>query len=189
MLDTLGMVRVALQEVDDGVALLRRAIAIAHETGDGDSLTTAYSNLADMLGMAGRTQEALATAREGLALTSRHFVRGVQWICLTVSELAFDAGELGQARELLSCSAPERLAAPAHLPPAARGRLALGTGDEELTARSRSRSTTSSGVVGAAWIGLTGRWPASWRRAGTTSTALAARWRTRLIGWSCAPTT
>ena len=35
VLNTLGMARVALQHVDDGVALLRQAIAVARETGDG----------------------------------------------------------------------------------------------------------------------------------------------------------
>jgi predicted ATPase/DNA-binding CsgD family transcriptional regulator len=136
VLNTLGMVRVALQEVDEGVELLRRAVQIAREREDYDSLATAYSNLADMLGIAGRTQAALDTAREGLSLTPRHHPRSHDWITLTLSELAFDAGDWALARE--SLLAPDsRLAGIVFIFRELRAaELALGAGDEEEAERS-----------------------------------------------------
>ena len=60
VLNTLGMAQIVLGEVDEGVARLRQAIAIAREIEDVDGTSTAYGNLADLLGLAGRTQEARA---------------------------------------------------------------------------------------------------------------------------------
>ena len=62
------MAQVVLGRVDEGVGSLRRAIEIARENDDVDGISTAYSNLADMLILSGRTREALETAQEGLAL-------------------------------------------------------------------------------------------------------------------------
>ena len=108
VLNTLGMTRVVLGDVEDGVALLRRAIQLAGEDDDTDSLATAYGNLADMLSVAGRTEEALATAQEGRARISRHHPRSHDWITLTLSEMSFEAGDWRVARECLS-PAPSRL--------------------------------------------------------------------------------
>jgi DNA-binding CsgD family transcriptional regulator len=102
ILNTLGMARMALQDVDGGAALLRGAIALARETGDLDSLTTAYSNLADLLCVVGRTTEALEVAREGMAATPRHHIRSHTWISLTLSEIAFEAGDWETARRMVA---------------------------------------------------------------------------------------
>jgi DNA-binding CsgD family transcriptional regulator/tetratricopeptide (TPR) repeat protein len=98
LLNTLGMARIALGNVDEGVSLLRRAIAIARDEDDLDNLGYAYSNLADLLGLAGRTAEALQTAREGLQSVPRRMARLHEWSMLTVAQLAFDAGEWDEAR-------------------------------------------------------------------------------------------
>ncbi len=100
--NTLGMAYVALGRVDDGVASLRHAIDIGREHDEPDTLSTAYSNLADMLMVAGRTQEGFATAREGMAQTPRRLIRSHDWITMTVSELAFSAGDWPLAREHLT---------------------------------------------------------------------------------------
>ena len=92
-LNTLGMAHGALGDVDAGVGYLRRAIAIARENDDADSLATAYANLADMLNLAGRTREALEIAQEGLSETPRMLGRAREWMLLTASELAFEAGD------------------------------------------------------------------------------------------------
>ncbi len=52
VLVTLGMALIALGQVDDGVAHLRRAIELAREQDDLDGLTYAYANLADLLNSA-----------------------------------------------------------------------------------------------------------------------------------------
>ena len=80
VLNTLGMARIVLGEVDDGAALLERAIRIARETDDLDNLGSAYSNLAEMLNLAGRTQEALDMAREGLSASPRRVARLHDWL-------------------------------------------------------------------------------------------------------------
>jgi len=64
MLNTLGMAQAALGDVEHGVERLRQAIEVGRASGDADNLATAYSNLADTLSMVGRTQDALAMAKE-----------------------------------------------------------------------------------------------------------------------------
>ncbi len=131
VLNTLGMARVALQEVDEGVELLRRAIQIAREDEDLDSLTVAYSNLADMLLIAGRTEESLSTIREGLASAPRHFPRNHDWMTLSLSEVSFESGDWETARESLS-PPPSRLAGTAFMFRQLReAELSLGIGDPE----------------------------------------------------------
>ena len=93
VLNTLGMARVLLQQVDEGVALLQRAIRLAREDDDLDNLGYAYSNLADMLRLAGRTTEALEVAREGLESVPRPLARLHDWLTLTVAQLAFETGD------------------------------------------------------------------------------------------------
>jgi len=102
VLNTLGMAQIALGDVDDGVAKLRRAQELARESDDMDDLASAYINLADMLGLAGRTASALATAREGLTAIPSRSSRSRDYLMLTVSDLAFEAGDWDTARELLS---------------------------------------------------------------------------------------
>jgi DNA-binding CsgD family transcriptional regulator/tetratricopeptide (TPR) repeat protein len=157
VLNTLGMARVALGDVEEGVGLLRRAIQTARDNGDVDSLTTAYSNLADMLSVAGRTDDALATAQEGMACTPRHYSRGHDWMTLTLSELSFEAGDWSAARKYLSPS-PSRLAGIAFMFRQLReAELALGVGDEEV-AQGCLESVAQLVSVSAEpqWIGLFG---------------------------------
>ncbi len=98
VLNTLGMARAALGKVDEGVASLRRAERIAREHGDLERVLYAYANLADLLSLAGRTADALQVAKEGLAQAPLRLRRGHDWMTMTVSELAFAAGDWGMAR-------------------------------------------------------------------------------------------
>jgi tetratricopeptide (TPR) repeat protein len=93
VLNTLGMTRIALGSVDEGVALLERAIEIARQAGDLNNLGYAYVNLVDMLGVVGRTAEALQIAREGLASVPARVPRLHDWMMLAVAQLAFEAGD------------------------------------------------------------------------------------------------
>ena len=134
ILNTLGMARIALGEVDAGVASLHRAVAISRELDDMEALADAYANLADMLSLAGHSATALATAREGLALTPARQARSHNWILLTVSELAFETGDWETARTHLGAP-PSRLVGLHFMFRHVReAELALGVGDDELAA-------------------------------------------------------
>ena len=98
VLNTLGMARIALGDVDAGEALLRQAITLAREQDDIDDLGTAYSNLADFLNLAGRTRDALAVINEGLAEVRTHMGQAYAWMVMTLSVLAFEAGDWDLAR-------------------------------------------------------------------------------------------
>jgi DNA-binding CsgD family transcriptional regulator len=131
LLNTLGMASVSLGDVEKGIHLLKRAIEVARANEDIDSLATAYSNLADKLGETGQTEEALRTAREGLAATPTHHVRSYAWIKLTVAEMAFGAGDWRAAEAALSPS-PTRAAGLLYIFRKLLGaEMALGLGDED----------------------------------------------------------
>jgi DNA-binding CsgD family transcriptional regulator/tetratricopeptide (TPR) repeat protein len=156
VLNTLGMAHVALGGVEHGVALLRRTIELATEEDDLDNLGAAYSNLADMLRVAGRTHEALAVAQEGLAAVPRRLGRLHDWMLMTVGQLAFDAGDWELMR--------------AHLGPPAGpldrqtifglllgGEIALGEGDHELAERRLAEAEPLvANSTEAQWIGWFG---------------------------------
>ncbi|HWC87433.1 MAG TPA: AAA family ATPase [Solirubrobacteraceae bacterium] len=134
ILNTLGMARMVLGDVDEGVMSLRRAVEISRELDDMDALTDAYANLADLLSLSGRSASALATALEGLAAVPSGHARSHNWLLLTVSELAFETGNWELARTHLGAP-PARLVGLhfmfRHLREA---ELALGVGDEDLAA-------------------------------------------------------
>ena len=65
--NTLGVVRAHLGDVDEGIALLRRALEIAEELVDPDSLNRGYSNLSHLLFLSGRLEDAAAVTLDGLA--------------------------------------------------------------------------------------------------------------------------
>ena len=157
LLNTLGMAKVALGQVDEGVALLKRAISLARSTEDFDSLATAYSNLADMLNVAGRTEDALQVALDGMAATPRRMIRSHDWMTMTVAELYFEAGDWGASRQYLT-PPPSRLNGVVLIFREAReAELALGEGDDELAERSLDAAEPL--VVLSAqpqWIGLFG---------------------------------
>jgi DNA-binding CsgD family transcriptional regulator/tetratricopeptide (TPR) repeat protein len=108
-LNTLGMAMIALGRVDEGLAHMQRTIEIARETGDLDTMTYGYSNMADMLSLAGRTEEALRVAHEGLAVMPARLRADHDWIALTVSEMAFEAGDWTTARRHLKDPPPSWL--------------------------------------------------------------------------------
>ena len=130
LLNTLGMAKAHLQELDEGVMLLRRAIDVAAEVEDLDGVSTAYENLSDILGLAGRSREALQIAREGSERLPRRFARRQDWLALTVSEQAFDCGDWVASREALNRT-PARLMGLIQIFRAlCAASLELGVGDE-----------------------------------------------------------
>jgi DNA-binding CsgD family transcriptional regulator/tetratricopeptide (TPR) repeat protein len=135
VLNTLGMAQIALGHVDAGVGRLQRAIKMARETGDIDSLTTAHCNLADMLNLAGRTLDALHIAQAGLAATPGHFRRSHDWVTMTVSELSLEAGDWEAARANLGPTGSREVGVLFIFRQLREAELALGEGDEDVAAR------------------------------------------------------
>ena len=134
VLSTIGMAEIALGRVDEGMARLHRTIEIARQNDDIDSLTYAYSNLADMINLAGRTREALEIAHEGLKATPSRMMRNLDWMRLTISELAYDAGDWKQAREQLLPLRANMVGILLIFRHIREAELALGEGDEEAAA-------------------------------------------------------
>jgi DNA-binding CsgD family transcriptional regulator/tetratricopeptide (TPR) repeat protein len=131
---TLGMAEIALGRVDEGVTRIQRTIELARANDDVDGLTYAYSNLADMLNLAGRTREALDVAQEGLKETPGRMTRNLDWMRLTISELAFDAGDWKQARAQLRPVRSHTVGILLMFRHVREAELALGEGDEETAA-------------------------------------------------------
>ncbi|MGI8713890.1 MAG: helix-turn-helix transcriptional regulator [Solirubrobacteraceae bacterium] len=155
LLNTLGMTRFALQEVEEGVGLLRRAIQIAIEDEDFDSLASAYSNLAEVLGLAGRTEEAVRTAEEGMAALPRRHSLTRDWLRVTLAELSFDAGDWTAARDHLARTPTHTIGRIRLFQQMREAELELGVGDE-AAAEERLDSVSDLVQVSAEpqWIGL-----------------------------------
>jgi DNA-binding CsgD family transcriptional regulator len=135
VLNTLGMAKMSLGDVDGGVACLRRAIELARADGELEDVAYAYANLADHLSLAGRVQEALETAREGLFTTPRRVRDAHDWLMLEVSELAFETGDWRMARSNLD-SVPRHLDGRKLILRLLReADQSLGEGDADIAAR------------------------------------------------------
>jgi len=135
VLNTLGMTQIALGEVEEGVARLRRAIEMAREIDNVDGLAFAYSNLADMLNLRGRTREAIETMKEGLAAVPRRLPISRQWMLLTLSELQVEAGDWDGARANLGMPPPQLTGIVLIFRLLREAELALGDGDDERASR------------------------------------------------------
>jgi DNA-binding CsgD family transcriptional regulator/tetratricopeptide (TPR) repeat protein len=97
-LNALGTSLMGLGEVDEGAEYLREALKLAAEADRSSELQSAYVNLGDHLHQAGRSDEALAIAREG---KERGEGRGERcdWLELLEAEIAFDTGDWAYAAD------------------------------------------------------------------------------------------
>jgi DNA-binding CsgD family transcriptional regulator/tetratricopeptide (TPR) repeat protein len=103
-LTSIGVSLAAAREVDEGVATLREALALVREHGLIDHVGRATINLADVLHLDGRSEEALEVARAGrdeVLATAR----SATWSMLLVAEIEFD---LGNWREAAAAMPKER---------------------------------------------------------------------------------
>jgi DNA-binding CsgD family transcriptional regulator len=156
-LNTLGMAEMALGDVERGVAELRRAQALARAADDPDGLAYASANLADHLGLCGMTQEALQVAVEGLAELPRRLGRSREWMELTVSELALEAGNLELARTHFNCPAGPTLGVQLIFRLLREADMALIEGDEECAARALAEARPLvADSSEPQWIGMLG---------------------------------
>jgi DNA-binding CsgD family transcriptional regulator/tetratricopeptide (TPR) repeat protein len=133
VLCTLGMARITLGQVDQGVLQIRRSIELARATDDVDRLGYAYNNLADLLSLAGRTAEGLEVAREGVATGLPR--ASLEWMHLTISELAFLTGDWAQSRALLEAVPSELVGVHLIFRDLRGADMALGDGDDDLAGR------------------------------------------------------
>jgi DNA-binding CsgD family transcriptional regulator len=156
--NTLGMAMIALGDVDEGVARMQRTIDIALETDDLDTATYGYSNMADMLSLAGRTAEGLRVAKEGLAVMPHRLRADRDWIALTVSEMAFSIGDWETARKHLEDPPPSWLLGRQLMFRRLReADQALGEGDEDAAATALESIESLVAVSPEPqWIGLFG---------------------------------
>ena len=164
-LNTLGMSQIIVGDFELGVQRLRRAIDIARQDEDIDGLRSAYSNLADILNLSGRTAQALEIAREGLAATSTRVPQGRDWLMLTVSDLSFEMGDWETSQTHLVCS-PDRLAGRLLIFRLLRGiELALGRGEDTAAAEHLERlEPLISQTAEPQWIGAWGALAGELRR-------------------------
>ncbi len=96
--NALGYSLVGLGHVDDGIAALDAAMVLARDHDLPTDLGSAYVNLADALHLAGRSSEAVAVTRGGLA----EMHAGVNtWMHFALAEFLIDMGELDEAERLL----------------------------------------------------------------------------------------
>jgi len=134
VLNTLAMSQIVLGDVEAGVARMRRAIEIAHEDEDYDGLGTAYSNLAEMLNLVGRPDEALKTAETGLTVTARPGTRMHDWMAVTMAELSFEIGAWEGARSYLDMTPTHPGGRQLIFRRLSQAEVCLGVGDEERAA-------------------------------------------------------
>jgi DNA-binding CsgD family transcriptional regulator/tetratricopeptide (TPR) repeat protein len=91
-LNTLGVSLMAVGDTERGAGYVREAIDAARATDRIGDLGAGYVNLADGLHLVGRTDEALAIAREGREAVDG-LVHTEQWLDTAIAEFAFEAGD------------------------------------------------------------------------------------------------
>jgi ATP/maltotriose-dependent transcriptional regulator MalT len=157
VLNTLGMANIALGEVETGEALLREAISLARGQDDLDDLGTAYSNLAEFLNLAGRTRDALTVIEEGVEEVRVALGRSFSWMTMTLSELAFEAGDWDTARANMGPPTKSMAGVALMFRLLRDAEFALGEGNEELARERLLEVEPLVRVTGEAqWHGLYG---------------------------------
>lgn len=103
--NSLGTSLGALGEMEEGVALLRDAIAVAHAAGAGADAVRGYINLTSNLKTPGDdVVGAERSAREGLEYAARHSVRGAMtdWLRMELADVYIRTGRHKDAEAVLA---------------------------------------------------------------------------------------
>src|SRR5829696_6324824 len=119
-LNALGVSLSATGEIDEGIAVLRRALDGANERGHLQDVAAAAANLSEALHRVGRTSEALDCARAAHEQLGSLPTRQL-WLSLAIAQYAFDSGDWETAERAL----------------AGVGRRRFSSGSSELNARLR----------------------------------------------------
>ena len=129
-LNTLGICRVQLGDVELGVRKMRHALEIARESGSADEVARAYANLGDTLDRVGKTEEGLAITREGFAASRKLGMQGI-WLAQQSAVMLMRLGEWEEADQVMAEHAPHHWCQAAMFTALYRGELALGRGQTE----------------------------------------------------------
>ena len=134
-LNALGTAMGERGETDAGVEHLRESLAIAHEDDLQMEEGGAWINISDVLNLAGRTEEALAVARQGLEAGLTSPWRTADWLRLAVSECCFQLGDWQEAEAAIPAASRRHTGGTFLYWQTCTAQLALGRGDVELAGR------------------------------------------------------
>jgi DNA-binding CsgD family transcriptional regulator len=130
-LNALGAALGGRGDAEEGVRLLRESLAIAHDLGLAMEEGGAWINIADILHLAGRTEEALQVVHDGIEAGLPESGRTVDWMWLGVSEFSFHLGDWDAAEAAIPPPSRRHTGGTFLLWQICRARLALGRGDIE----------------------------------------------------------
>ena len=128
-LNALGTALGESGEVDPGVAYLRESLEIAREEGLEMEEGGAWINISDVLNLAGRTEEALEAALQGLETAYTQDWRTTDWLKLSISEFRFHLGDWDGAEEAIPPPSRRHTGGTLLYWQTCRAQLALGRGD------------------------------------------------------------
>jgi ATP/maltotriose-dependent transcriptional regulator MalT len=162
-------------DVDSGVACLRESLAIAEEEGLEMEVSGAWINIADVLTLAGRLEEALEAARSGLETASTRDWRTTDWLRLAVSESAFHLGDWTGAEEAIPAASRRHTGGTLLYWQTCRAQLALGRGHIDAAEEAiAALATATAGLSEPQFVGTHGVLSAELsRRRGHTEAARA----------------
>jgi DNA-binding CsgD family transcriptional regulator len=115
--------------VDAGVAHLRESLEIARQEGLEMEEGGAWINIADVLNLAGRTQEGLEAAQQGLASARTNDWRTTDWLRLVSAEYRYELGDWDGAEKSVPASSRRHTGGTLIYWHVCRALLALGRGD------------------------------------------------------------
>jgi DNA-binding CsgD family transcriptional regulator/tetratricopeptide (TPR) repeat protein len=152
-LNAMGLALILLGDVEEGSARLREAIAVSPV---GFERTSAWSNLADALHLVGRSDEAIAAARQGLEATVGRG-RASDWMTMTLGEIQWDLGDWTAARRHMSAGDRRHSGITLAYVELKRAEVALADADHEAVRASLDRvADLVAGSREPQFIGLAG---------------------------------
>jgi ATP/maltotriose-dependent transcriptional regulator MalT len=131
-LNALGTAMGERGETDAGVEHLRESLAIARDDDLPMEEGGAWINIADVLNLAGRTEEALAAARQGLDAGLTSPWRTADWLRLAISDYSFQLGDWKEAEAAIPGASRRHTGGTFVYWQQCRAQLALARGDLAL---------------------------------------------------------
>ena len=156
-LNALGTALGESGEVDAGVAYLRESLAIAREEGLEMEESGAWINISDVLNLAGRTEEALGAALEGLETAYTQDWRTTDWLQLSISEFRFHLGDWSGAEEAIPPASRRHTGGTLLYWHTCRAQLALGRGDHDAAEEAiATLATATADLTEPQFVGMHG---------------------------------
>jgi ATP/maltotriose-dependent transcriptional regulator MalT len=128
-LNALGVAMSGQGDLEGGIESLREALAIAREDALAGEEGSALLNLADLLNMAGRTEEGLAVVIDGMDSVPKNTHRTTGWFELMIAEFNFFLGNWAEAVRHVPAPNSRHYGPTLAYWYAVRSMLALGRGD------------------------------------------------------------